>query len=418
MKSNFERIGSHIRLVDARNRDERITTLLGLTIEKKFIPSVANTIGSDMGSYKIIKRGQFACSVMQVRRDKRMPVALLEEIEEAIISQAYPVFEIIGEEKLLPEYLMMWFRRAEFDREACFYAVGGVRGSLEWEDFCNMRLPVPSLEKQREIVAEYETVVNRIALNERVSRKLEETAQAIYKHWFVDFEFPMSAKDAKELGKPELEGKPYCSSGGTMTFSEVLEKDIPASWLEITVSNFCTDMKSGGTPSRTTPEYWNSRDIPWLKTGELCDSVIVDSAEYISLEGLKSSSARIFKKNTVLVALYGDGKTKGSVGYLRFESATNQASCGMSCENEAESSFLFYFLRFNKELITSQAIGGAQENLSKDLIGNLTFAAPNRETLEQHPFIQFLNHSEALTRQTIFLEKLRSLILSQLALPR
>lgn len=416
MKSNFERIGDHIRLVDERNRDESIKTLLGLTIEKVFIPSVANTIGSDMANYKVIRRGQFACSLMQVRRDKRMPVALLDEIDEAIISQAYPVFQIKDSGRLDPEYLMMWFRRPEFDREACFHAVGGVRGSLEWEDFCNLRLPVPSPEKQREIVVEYETVVKRIALNEKLGRKLEETAQAIYKHWFVDFEFPMSAEDARKLGKPELEGKPYKSSGGEMLFDELLEKEIPKRWSGNSVAEFCTDMKSGGTPNRATPEYWNSRDIPWLKTGELTNGVVVDAEEYISLEGLKSSSARIFERNTVLVALYGDGKTKGQVAYLRFESATNQASCGLKCSSQSESSYLFYFLRFNKVMITNQANGGAQENLSKDLIGSLKLPRPSQEILESHPFVEFLDKSESLIRQNIFLSKLRDLILSRLAI--
>jgi len=190
MKSNYKPIGEYIRLVDERNPGLKVTTLLGLSISKEFIPSVANTIGSDMENYKVIRKNQFACSLMQVRRDKKIPVALLRDFEEAIISQAYPVFEVIDENVLLPEYLMMWFSRTEFDRESCFYAVGGVRGSLEWDDFCNMQLPIPSLEKQKEIVAEYNTIVNRIKLNEQLNRKLEETAQAIYKQWFVDFEFP------------------------------------------------------------------------------------------------------------------------------------------------------------------------------------------------------------------------------------
>jgi very-short-patch-repair endonuclease/restriction endonuclease S subunit len=191
-KSNYRKIGDFIELVDERNRDLSITLLLGLTVNKIFIPSVANTIGTDMANYKIIRKGQFACSIMQVRRDKKMPVALLKDFDEAIISQAYPVFEIKDETELLPEYLMMWFSRSEFDREACFYAVGGVRGSLEWDDFLNMELPIPSIEKQRAIVKEYNTVVNRIKLNEELNQKLEETAQALYKHWFVDFEFPYS----------------------------------------------------------------------------------------------------------------------------------------------------------------------------------------------------------------------------------
>jgi len=212
MKSNYKEIGDYIRLVDNRNIGLRVTALLGLTINKEFIPSVANTVGTDMANYKIIKKGQFACSLMQVRRDKKIPVALQKDYEEAIISQAYPVFEVMDTELLLPEYLMMWMSRSEFDREACFYAVGGVRGSLEWEDFCNMELPVPDIEKQKAIVKEYNTIVNRIKLNDQLNKKLEETAQAIYKQWFVDFEFPYDFAQ----GKPDVNGMPYKSSGGEM----------------------------------------------------------------------------------------------------------------------------------------------------------------------------------------------------------
>ncbi|MCB0538457.1 MAG: restriction endonuclease subunit S [Bacteroidetes bacterium] len=186
MKLNYRPIGEHIKLVDERNRDLQVKQLLGLSISKQFIPSVANIIGTDMKNYKIIRKNQFACSTMQVRRDKKMPVALLQDVDEAIISQAYPVFEVKDETKLLPEYLMMWFERTEFDREACFHAVGGVRGSLEWEDFEGMQLPIPHIDKQREIVKEYNTIQNRIKLNEQLIQKLEETAQAIYREWFVE----------------------------------------------------------------------------------------------------------------------------------------------------------------------------------------------------------------------------------------
>ncbi len=155
MESNYKPIGDYIQLVDERNKGLKVTSLLGLSISKQFIKSVANTIGTDMENYKIIRKNQFACSTMQVRRDKKMPVALYSEETPSIISQAYPIFEIIDTQELLPEYLMMWFTRSEFDREACFHAVGGVRGSLEWEDFCGMKLPIPSPEKQQEIVREY-----------------------------------------------------------------------------------------------------------------------------------------------------------------------------------------------------------------------------------------------------------------------
>ena len=180
MGSNYKRIGDFIQLVDERNKGLKVKNLVGLSISKQFIKSVANIIGTDMENYKIIRQNQFACSTMQVRRDKKMPMALYSDFEPAIISQAYPVFEIKDTTKLLPEYLMMWFTRSEFDREACFHAVGGVRGSLEWEDFCGMKLPIPSIEKQREIVNEYNTIQNRIELNNQLIQKLEDTAQTIF----------------------------------------------------------------------------------------------------------------------------------------------------------------------------------------------------------------------------------------------
>ena len=223
--TNYKHIGDYIREVDVRNEGLKVTNLLGLTISKQFISSVANTVGTDMEKYKIIRQNQFACSTMQVRRDGKMPVALLKTCDEAIISQAYPVFEVVNENELLPDYLMMWFSRAEFDREACFHAVGGVRGSLEWEDFLNMQLPVPSLEKQKEIVSEYNAVQKRIDLNNQLIQKLEETAQAIYKQWFVDFEFP------------DETGKPYKSNGGEMIESELGE--IPKGWSCKKIKDLC-----------------------------------------------------------------------------------------------------------------------------------------------------------------------------------
>ena len=181
----YQRLGDYIREVNVRNSELKVTKLVGLTIDKAFIPSVANVIGTDLSNYKVIRKEQFACSLMQVSRDGKMPVAMFEE-DEAIMSPAYPMFEVVDKMELLPKYLMMWFSRKEFDREASFYAVGGVRGSLTWEDFCNLRLPIPSIARQREIVEEYETLSRRIRLNEQMIARLEETAQALYRKMFVD----------------------------------------------------------------------------------------------------------------------------------------------------------------------------------------------------------------------------------------
>ena len=184
-RSDYKRLGNYIQEVDVRNRDLAVTQLVGLTIDKAFIPSVANVIGTDLSNYKVIRNKQFACSLMQVSRDQKIPVAIFNGTE-AIMSPAYPMFEVVDEQELMPEYLMMWFARKEFDREASFYAVGGVRGSLTWEDFTNMTLPVPSIERQRAMVAEYETLSRRIDLNRSMIAQLEATVQTLYRKMFVD----------------------------------------------------------------------------------------------------------------------------------------------------------------------------------------------------------------------------------------
>lgn len=186
MKSNYKRLGDYIQEVKGRNFELKASKLLGINIDKFFMPSVANIVGTDMSVYKIVKKEQFACNRMHVGRDFRLPVALSKSEEDFMISPAYDVFEVIDTDILLPEYLMMWFSRKEFDRNAWFYTDADVRGGLAWKAFCDMQLPVPAITKQQEIVREYHVLLDRIALNKQLIQKLEETAQAIYKNWFVD----------------------------------------------------------------------------------------------------------------------------------------------------------------------------------------------------------------------------------------
>lgn len=182
----MKRLGDYIREVDVRNRDLEVAKLMGINIGKYFMPSVANVIGTDLSNYKIVVRGQFACNLMHVGRDEKIPIALLDVDERIIVSPAYWVFEVADTTKLLPDYLMLWFRRNEFDRNAWFYTDGDVRGGMSKEAFVDMTLPIPSIEQQQKIVSEYETVTRRIRLNEQIIAKLEETAQALYRKMFVD----------------------------------------------------------------------------------------------------------------------------------------------------------------------------------------------------------------------------------------
>ena len=180
MKSNYRALSELIEKVDERNDDGAITELIGVSIDKCFIKSVANTNGTDLSKYKIIRKNEFAVSLMQVSRDSKIPVARLEDYEVAIMSPAYPIFRVKDTRKILPEYLDMWFKRPEFDREAAFIAVGGVRGSMPWEEFVKMKLPVPTIEKQLEIVNSYKAITERIVLKQKINDNLEAQAEAIY----------------------------------------------------------------------------------------------------------------------------------------------------------------------------------------------------------------------------------------------
>ena len=155
MKSNYKKLGQYIREINSKNFEGKEDDLLGVSTNKGFIRSIANTVGTDFRKYKIVKYHQFTYVPDTSRRGDRIGIALLEDYQEALVSSAYIVFEIINQKELLPEYLMMWFRRPEFDRYARFKSYGSVREMFDWEEMCKVELPVPPINKQKEIVKKY-----------------------------------------------------------------------------------------------------------------------------------------------------------------------------------------------------------------------------------------------------------------------
>ncbi|MBQ6187213.1 MAG: restriction endonuclease subunit S [Prevotella sp.] len=184
--AEYKRLGDYIREVNVRNRELKVTNLLGLSVSKEFMPSIANTIGTDMSTYKVVERNQLVYIADTSRRGDKIAIGLLDKYDNAIVSQAYTVFEVIDHEQLLPEYLMMWFRRPEFDRYARFHSHGSAREIFDWDELCDVMLPIPSITRQREIVSEYETLTNRIRLNNQMIQHLEATAQVLYRKTSVD----------------------------------------------------------------------------------------------------------------------------------------------------------------------------------------------------------------------------------------
>ena len=188
MKSNYDILGNNIRLIDTRNTDSVTDRVLGINIDKVFMPSVANVIGTDLSKYKLITKGKFACNPMHVGRDERLPVALYEEDEPAIVSPAYFMFEIIDRTLLDENYLMMWFRRPEFDRICWLHTDGSVRGGITWEDICRLELPVPSIDEQREIVRSYRAITERIALKKQINDNLAKILDTIFNNLYQNID--------------------------------------------------------------------------------------------------------------------------------------------------------------------------------------------------------------------------------------
>jgi len=325
MRSNYKRLGDYIRQVNERNANISVTDLQGINIAKEFMPSVANVIGTDLTTYKIVRKRQFAFNPMHVGRDGVLPINVLLNKDRIIVSPAYTVLEIIDENGLNAEYLMMWFRRSEFDRNAWFTTDSSVRGGFGWTDFCDMKLPIPSIDKQKEIIKEYNILANRITLNNQLNQKLEETAQAIYKQWFVDFEFP------------DENGKPYKSNGGEMVESEMGE--IPKGW-KVKPFTEVVVLGGGGTPDTSDDTYWDGK-IPFFTPADTSSSYYCVSTEkYITKQGLSKCSSKLYPQNTTFVTARG---TVGLIAIAGLEMSMNQSCYAITGKNGMNEYYIHQF---------------------------------------------------------------------------
>ena len=383
MKSNYEPLGKHIQLVDYRNSEEVTSTVLGISIDKEFMPSVANVIGTDLSRYKLISKGLFACNPMHVGRDERLPIVLYEKDSPAIVSPAYFMFEIIDRDVLNEEYLMMWFRRPEFDRECWFMTDGSVRGGITWDDLCRIKLPVPSYARQCEIVRSYRAITDRIALKRAENDNLDSTMQAIYKNYFVDFTpFKSEPTCATKLG------------------------EIPASW---SVCKFC----------------------------DLCD--LLNGRAYSQEELLDSGKYRVLR--------VGNFFTKNSWYYSDMELEDNKycypddllfcwsASFGLYIWNDVKTiyhyhiwkidfsktapyyrEYIFLYLKQELNKLSKEGHGSVMAHLTKSGVENLDIVSPPEEIIKQfhNSIIPFIEHKKLVEKEVQQLTELRESILSKM----
>ena len=337
---NYKKLGDIVEFIDERNKDGKVQNLIGVSIDKCFIKSVANTIGTDLTKYQVIRKNDFACSLMQVSRDGKIPIACLKDYDEAIMSPAYYIFRIRNTNEVLPDYLAMWFMRTEFDREASYIAVGGVRGSMPWEDFCDMKLPIPDLKEQEKIVNTYNAITKRIQLKQKINENLEKTAQCLF--------------DELNISKKSFEEK--------------------------TIAEISNSVICGKTPSTAIKEYWGT-DIPFITIPDMHGKNFISQTErYLSQEGKSSQENQTLPPKSICVSCIA---TVGLVSITTTISQTNQQINSIICKEGISPFYVFMTLKgMNEELKRLGAGGSTTLNISKSLFSSIKIAIPNKKEMD------------------------------------
>lgn len=369
MEKGYKILGNYIRLVDERNKNLAVTKLLGVSISKKFIPSIANIVGTDLSNYKIVRTGQFAYGPVTSRNGEKISIAYLDE-EDCIISSSYTVFEVENKEELDPEYLMLWFSRPEFDRYARYKSHGSVREIFDWNELCMVELPVPDIEKQRKIVKAYKTITDRIDLKQKINDNLEAQANAI---------FSSSAPDFTDL-------QPIHNFGTVIT---------------------------GKTPPTSVAEYYGN-DIPFIKTPDMHGNVYITSSECsLSKAGADSQKNKYIPENTVVVACIG--ANAGEVALTSYIAQTNQQINAIISKYPC---FLYFSIKAHTvELRTLGEGSSTMININKTSFENYEIPTPSDNTLQQleHKlniiFSAILHNLQEIDR----LNKTKDLLVTQLS---
>ena len=340
MKSNYKRLGDYIRQVDVRNKDDERYDLLGVSVEKCFISSIANTVGTDWHNYKIIKKGQFCYILDTSRRGDKIGIAHLTDREIGLVSAVYTVFEVWNKE-LVPEYLMLWFKRPEFDRYARYHSHGSVREIFDWEEMCNVELPVPPIEEQEKIVDAYQKIETRITLKKKINKILIDLCQTDYYNLI------------EELTSENL------ATG--------------------TIGLYC-DVKSGFA---FKSDWWTTDGYKVIKIANIVEnSIDLEHCDYVSEENALKSKLFFVQGGDLLIAM--TGATTGKIGivpYCNDNLTVNQRVGKFFLGDDPLNKLPFLVCTLLSKSVQAQlhpdgTAGSAQDNLSADDIKNIKICLP------------------------------------------
>ena len=359
MKEGYRLLGDFIQPVDERNRDLRVDYLLGVSISKQFIPSIANIVGTDLSNYKIVRTGQFAYGPVTSRNGEKISIALLRD-KDCIISSSYTVFEVVNKNELDSEYLMLWFSRPEFDRYARYMSHGSVREIFDWDELCKVELPVPSIDKQRSIVKAYQTITERIELKRRINDNLEATIQAAFDKAFHD-------------------------AGVSLPETIIKQNKVPQGWTDATVGDFASvqtgpfgsqlhneDYVESGTPIITVEhmdgKYIAHRNLPLVSQND------VDRLRKYDLHTGDIVFSRVGSVDrAVMVSQHEDGWLF-SGRCLRVR----------PYDPNTGSYFLWWFNQpVIRQLVTASAVGATMPSINTSILNSIRIVFPQKDIVTQ-----------------------------------
>lgn len=359
MKEGYRLLGDFIQPVDERNRDLKVDYLLGVSISKQFIPSIANIVGTDLSSYKIVRTGQFAYGPVTSRNGEKISIALLQD-KDCIISSSYTVFEVVNKNELDPEYLMLWFSRPEFDRYARYMSHGSVREIFGWDELCKVELPVPPVDEQRSIVKAYQTITERIELKRRINDNLEATIQAAFDKAFHD-------------------------AGVSLPETIIKQNKVPQGWTDATVGDFASvqtgpfgsqlhneDYVESGTPIITVEhmdgKYIAHRNLPLVSQND------VDRLRKYDLHTGDIVFSRVGSVDrAVMVSQHEDGWLF-SGRCLRVR----------PYDPNTGSYFLWWFNQpVIRQLVTASAVGATMPSINTSILNSIRIVFPQKDIVTQ-----------------------------------
>lgn len=360
-------LGTLISEYSVRNKLNKNIPVYSVTNERGFCTGYFSkeVASSDKTTYKIVPRGFFAYNPSRINVGS---VDWLRCEEQVIVSPLYVVFSV--NENLDQQYLLHYLKSDVMLTLIKAYATGSVRDNLKFSILKELPINLRPIEEQREIANILDYISALIEKHQQQLSALEKLVKSRFIEMFGDIH--------------ESTLYPY-----------------------VTIESF-TSVMSGGTPDRGVPEYWQEGTIRWVKTTELQNCIITDTEEKITKLGMDNSSAKLIPADSILIAMYGQGRTRGMTGYITVECTTNQACACILPSKIVNQKFLWSYMILSYEKLREMAKGGNQPNLSAGIIKKFPILMPPME-LQQNfaSFVEQVDKSKLAIKKC--LEQLETL---------